>query len=324
MGESVRDRGERGDCGRANAETPPAHGLDIGGRVAFREAPQPTPDPARGATFEEQRSAGVAQHQERGLPARHGAPGPRRGNASLHTCAPRHAVRFDRTERARRTRTHAERRAEIHDGLGVDGHSIGRRMPLRKRPQGALDRTLSGPALDAVVTTEHPLDVAVEDRVAITVTEGEDRTGGRTADPGQSDERIELARHLAVVPVPHQGRGAMQIARPRVVTEPGPQSEHVVERSVRKVRKRRKPRHEPLVVPDDDADLRLLEHDLRHPHAVGRRLALPRQVLPAVTRGPADQTFGHRHEIVPPGVHAVRRPVLVADLRSRQSGRGGW
>ena len=172
-----------------------------------------------------------------------------------------------------------------------------RRMPLRDRPQGALDWALPGPAVDTVVPTKHALDVAVENGVPIAVAERKDGAGGRAADPRQGDKRVEFARHLPVMTVPHQDGGPVKIAGPGVVAESRPQPEHVVEGRVRESRESRKPCHESLVVPDDDTDPGLLQHDFGHPHAVGCGVALPGQMLAPVARMPVDQPPGDRREV---------------------------
>ena len=64
----------------------------------------------------------------------------------------------------------------------------------------------------------------------------EDRAGRRAADAGQRVQRVEVRRQLAAVLGDDDARRAPEIARARVVAEPGPEREHVVERRRRERR----------------------------------------------------------------------------------------
>jgi hypothetical protein len=55
--------------------------------------------------------------------------------------------------------------------------------------------------------------------------------------------------------------------------------QHFIQRRSRQRLHIGKALHETLVVRDDGADLRLLQHDFRNPHAIGVLVLLPRQVL---------------------------------------------
>ena len=57
-------------------------------------------------------------------------------------------------------------------------------------------------------------------------------------------------------------RAAVQIARPRVVAKAGPESEHRLERSGRQFGDAREALEKALVIGNDGAHLRLLQHDL--------------------------------------------------------------
>ncbi len=86
-------------------------------------------------------------------------------------------------------------------------------------------------------------------------------------------------------------RARPQIPRPRVVPQARPQMQHLVERRRRQRLHIRKPRHEPLVVRNHRGDLRLLQHHLRHPHAVRRGILLPGQIVAAVDLEPGEQAL---------------------------------
>ena len=114
-------------------------------------------------------------------------------------------------------------------------------------------------------------------------------------------------------------RGAMQVARTRVVTQPGPQVQHLVDFRIGERAHAGKPLHETLEIGNHGRDLRLLQHDLRHPHAVGRALALPRQIMTPMTRMPGsearrDGLWARAHDFV--GGCALRRPCSSSSRRS--------
>ena len=88
-----------------------------------------------------------------------------------------------------------------------------------------------------------------------------------------------------------QLRSTVQIASTRVITEPGPQVEHFVDRCRSERVNIGEPLHEALVVPDYGRDLRLLQHDLRHPHAIRGRILLPRQMLASRAIEPRKQWY---------------------------------
>ena len=91
----------------------------------------------------------------------------------------------------------------------------------------------------------------------------------------------------------HLLRRAVQVARAGVVTEPGPQVQHVIHGRIGQRHHVREALHEAPEVRDDGRHLRLLQHDLRHPGAIGAvaaaRMPLPRQIVPAVLRVPVDE-----------------------------------
>src|SRR5262249_4640557 len=60
---------------------------------------------------------------------------------------------------------------------------------------------------------------------------------------------------------------------------------------------------ETCVVGNDGRDLRLLQHDLRHPHTVGRGVPLPRQIVSARVDVPVDERGGERraYRVLGPG-----------------------
>ena len=182
----------------------------------------------------------------------------------------------------------AERGAQIHHALVVGADPAGRRESFGQRPEPLEDSALSGPTLDAEGTCQHPLHVAVEDRMGLVQGEGEHRTGRGTADAGQCKQGLERRREYAAVQIPDQARRAVEIAGTGVVAEPGPEGHQTILRGLGKVRHRRELRDETLEIGDHDRDLRLLQHDLRDPDPVRRRVALPGQILAPVPIAPGE------------------------------------
>ena len=91
----------------------------------------------------------------------------------------------------------------------------------------------------------------------------------------------------------------MQIARPRVIAETGPQLEHRFQRRTRQIGQGREAIEKALVIGDDRADLRLLQHDLGQPDAIRIARILPGQRVTSALALPVDQAsgegmFGHR------------------------------
>src|SRR5262249_58148497 len=99
---------------------------------------------------------------------------------------------------------------------------------------------------------------------------------GRVASyPVHFQQALDGVRHVAVA---NLLRGAMKIARARVVAEPGPQPEHLVEWRSRQRAHRRKTRHPALPIRDHRLDARLLQHDLADPDGIGVARAAPGKV----------------------------------------------
>ena len=131
----------------------------------------------------------------------------------------------------------------------------------------------------------------------------EDRSGSAATDAGQGDQGIDVAWQCAVEAFDAVLRGGMQVACAGVIAKAGPQREHVVQRCRGKRRDVRQGRHEAFEVGHDDADLRLLQHDFRQPHAVRRARMLPGQVVAAIAIEPVQQPRSEsvRHQRPSPG-----------------------
>src|SRR5690606_22972099 len=92
-----------------------------------------------------------------------------------------------------------------------------------------------------------------------------------------------------------------QVAHARVITKARPVLEHAIEIRVGERGQCREAAHEALVVRDDGAGLRLLQHDLGHPGGIRAALALPRKIVATVDVVPLEQRrcdLAHREACV--------------------------
>ena len=151
---------------------------------------------------------------------------------------------------------------------------------------------LLGRAIDRKVARQHALDVAIEYGLAAASRQRLDGGSGGAADARQLGEQLARIGQLAAVLADDALRGAMQVARARVIPEPRPQVQHRVERGGGQRCDIREAVHEALVIGDYGRNLGLLQHDLRDPDPIRRGLVLPRQCVAAVTRVPGDQCLG--------------------------------
>lgn len=206
------------------------------------------------------------QDRQLGLPAR----------------ARRHAVLRDRTYQAARLARGAHGRAELHQALveiarrrvvRQRGHQLAGVTPQRLQPGGRLDVLGQGEH-----APEHPGDVAIDERGALAERDRRDRPGGVRPDAGHLAQLRGPPGQRAVPARADRLRARPQVARPRVVAEPRPRREHVVERRPRERGHRREPRHPALPVRDHRGDAGLLQHDLADPDRVRIARAAPRQV----------------------------------------------
>ena len=89
------------------------------------------------------------------------------------------------------------------------------------------------------------------------------------ADAGERAQRLLGAGKSSAVLLDHGLGAGMQVAGARVVAEPGPELEHVVERRGGKLRDRRKAREEARIIRSDRLHGGLLQHDLGEPDPIG-------------------------------------------------------
>ena len=262
------------------ADVPPA---------VLGKTPQASPNALGRASHQQHAIASIPQHQKTRAPHRlraartaHreclGSPEPPGGAAGAH-----------RATRAIGAGTRAQRGAEIHDGLRVIRYARAWRMPLSKPPEFLFGHALIHPSLDGVVSREHTLDVAIEDGMPLAVGQRQNgtRRGGTYA--RKMGNVFEAAREAAAVLARDDAGGGMEVARPSVVPETGPEMQHAVEARRRERFNIGKTHKEAFEVGDDSRDLRLLEHDFGNPDGIRIATALPRQLLAPVPVVPVEQ-----------------------------------
>ena len=154
---------------------------------------------------------------------------------------------------------------------------------------------------------EHARDVAIDQRRVLAERQRGHRGGGVRSESGKRAQLRRRPWQRAAASL----RRAVEIARARVVPEPAPEREHVVERRGRQRAQRGKAAEEAPVVGDHHLDARLLQHHLADPDAVRvARLLPPGKVAPRSGK-PREQAIREcaiqrAHETHP---GAQRRPI---------------
>ncbi len=216
------------------------------------------------------------------------------------------AVGSERADQAAWRGRRAQRRAELHEALvEVTGRVIGRQRGHQLA--GALpERALARGRLDVVVdrahASEHARDVAIDEWRALAIRDRRDRAGGVRPDAGHAAQLARKAWQCACECRRDRLCTCVQVARARVVAEPGPRGEHVVERRRGERVHRRKLRHPPLPVGNHGLDARLLQHDLADPDRVGIARTAPGQVaaVTLVVRDDSSRDASVVHRVVVP------------------------
>jgi len=301
-----------------------AGGVEVG---ALRQLPQPAVqalrpaagqqhaavalDPQRDAREHLQLVEALARRHPRQLVLAAGRAGDARGG--------------ERAAQAARRSRRAHRRAELHQPLVELAGIVAGGEPLHQRAGQRPDPLLAGGRLDVVLDAEHPRqharDVAVDQRRPLAVRDRGDRAGGVGPDARHLAQPARVAGQRAAPARDHLAGPPVQVARARVVAQPGPRREHVVERRLREGADAREARHPALPVRDHRRDPRLLQHDLADPDRVGIAGAPPRQVAARAAvmlhDGGGDHGRGlrHRRRLADPA------PLVVARGTPRRSGK---
>ena len=199
-----------------------------------------------------------------------------------------------RTHRAGRVGAAAHGRAQIHDGLGVGARPLSSacRPPLVPT---ALAITACGTGIpgNAEHPRQHPLDVAVQNRMPLPARQRQNRARRGSADAGQRHHRLEILRETRRRAArPALARRPASSAPVRSTPSPVHRCSTSSSGAAASACDVGKARHEALVVRDHRGHLGLLQHDLGDPHPVGRGIHLPRQIVPAVHCEPGEQPLG--------------------------------
>src|SRR5947207_2522530 len=185
----------------------------------------------------------------------------------------RQTLPADRTFGAARDTSGAYQRAELHDGLVMrPGRATGaRQQRARDAPDFAFARCRPVVDVGDEGAAQYARDVGVDELRAPLVRERRDGTRGIVADPGELAQQLRirgqwLVRQCALLC--HLASEAMEVAGTSIVPESLPRLAHLPRMRARQLRECREAMEEPIVVRDDARDLGLLEHELRHEHAI--------------------------------------------------------
>jgi hypothetical protein len=195
------------------------------------------------------------------------------------------AHRPDRAGAAHRAPRLAVLRSEIEHGLVVGpaatdrhegvGESLGLGPP--EGPAGGGAR-------------QHPCGVGVDDADVAFEGERQHRPRRVRSDPGQGDQVGQLVGDATAVTLADPGRGGVQLQGPAVVTESGPEPDHLTGGGGGAGGRIGEASEESRPGPDDPGHLRLLQHGLAHEHRPRVAGRAPRELAPAV-RSPLAHHF---------------------------------
>ena len=241
------------------------------------------------------------------------------------------ATAFQRAVAAKRVARRADQRAQFHHRL-VEGGGVSLPWLLQgqrvfhqvggNRPQAIGDWLGLRRLFDTEQSRQHSGDVAVHDRLGLVERDAADRAAGVTPHSRQRQHASQVAGEAPAKLVADLLGRLLQVARPRVVAEAFPKFDHRVVVGSGERFDVRELLHPPLPIRDHRLDLRLLQHDLRHPDCVRIARPPPRQIA-GVPGEPLEQRRSdgadvHRRGSVPPGARlAKRRPLTWARLRDK-------
>ena len=186
--------------------------------------------------------------------------------------------------------------AQIHQGLGVAGHGrrqgLGGQQFISQIPQHALVRDHGQVGAIAQHAGQDPFDVAIQNGGALAKAK---RGNGRRGGSANARQTLQIHRVLgkdAAKTSHHLDGAAVQIARAAVVTQPTPQTQHLVLRRAGQGCHIRKLLEKTGEIIQHRAHLRLLQHDLGQPHTVRIAGVLPRQAVAAMAGLPGHHVSG--------------------------------
>src|SRR5262245_2514924 len=172
--------------------------------------------------------------------------------------------------------------AEVHEGLIVVIGASGGNERFREGPNGLVPAKLLEPARAEEDAAEDAAHVGVHEGGVLAVGEGEDGPRRVASDPRHAPESGPVVGEPPRVADHRLARDAVQAAHAAVVAARPPGPRHFPRAGLRELCEGGIAREELVILGDDPAHLRLLEHDLGDEHAVGLARAAPREVATVV------------------------------------------
>ena len=137
---------------------------------------------------------------------------------------------------------------------------------------------------------KNPFYIAIQNGCAHIHGKAGNGASGRTADTGQLLQSLHIGREDTAMISNDTAGCPMQVAGTGVITQPGPQMEHLVLGRGCELLNGRILCNETQEIRDHRLHLGLLQHDFRQPHPVGRLVLLPGQVVPTMLFKPGQET----------------------------------
>ena len=162
-----------------------------------------------------------------------------------------------------------------------------RRCPSLDRGLGRRQRFF-----DREQPCHHALDIAVHRHRRQIEGDRGDRRGGVVADARQRTQRRQIGWKLSAMVLHDRAGASVQITRPRVIAEPGPDPQHVIEAGCGERGHARPALNKAREIRRDRLDRGLLQHDLGQPDPIGigpRTFARPPRQNPPMAVVPGEQ-----------------------------------
>ena len=207
------------------------------------------------------------------------------------------AHRLQRAQHAGGRLRRADAGAQIHHALRVarhvGGQIVDRQQLIGQRPELALVAGDGEVFAKPQHARQHAAHVRIQNGRALPKAERGNRAGGGSTDARQGRQQLDGVREFATELAHHLLRAAMQIACAAVVAQAAPERQHIVLRGCGQRAYIGKACEKARVVIQYGGDLRLLQHDLRKPHAICVPCVLPGQMIAAMLFLPTHNLRGN-------------------------------